>query len=66
VREVIACLSRDDGVLHVRNHSEQLLRPDAAKLSVIDIFAHEKRAKLTVDKRIAASEGSARSRNQAG
>jgi len=34
VREVVACLSGDDGILNIGDHSEQLLWPDAAKLSV--------------------------------
>ena len=35
MQEVVAGLSRDDGILNIGNNSNQLLRPDAADLSVI-------------------------------
>lgn len=40
MREVVAGLSRDDGILSIVDDSEQLLWPDAANLSAFVDISH--------------------------
>jgi len=68
VREVVAGLSCDNGILSVGDDPEQLLWTDTAELLALARSAkgRSRNGYLTVDRRIAVSEESGRSQSLVG